>query len=548
MPELLLISRLAVTSDLDGSTSYIDLKCPPPLVVSSAKCAFDVPWPKGGAGTVQAQLKTMTTRHWDVHSGTPRPFNFDRAEQLALGQCVSVDRTYLGESAINTTAGAAPTRPLVTLVTGVDAFLGAVKLNLTRLGLPTSTVGQLLNINKPGASAAAPPAGADARRRLLQEVEGDSVIITAAAAPEADESVGEEVTVGEGSEDAAAPKGATAVSVLLPFLHPQKVLSGVPPPGPGARTPLTLCGSDTLTWTEQFGGAPVEACGELFNALSVISVTPNGTAAGAQAPLHFNTSLPVVVAGCDLKPSVKLLSLRSSATRGFKWTVAARAGDKALAAAAGSGATAVARYTVSYDRAVGLTSFNLEPAVLLLNPFAKALPLRGVYATVSAKGQPDVTARLSCKGVAGPAGGILLPAAPSPSAPVPVGCIGSVPLPGALVGNITITTDTAAGNVTSAPAPFDVTKAVDEVHQGGDAARCINVAGGFDSSPAADAAGAMSAAPLLPMTLTAGAPRPNQQLCDSTRFTFNATFGPFSAAPEACGAFAVSGRGRGGRA
>jgi hypothetical protein len=572
MPELLLISRLMVTSDVDGSISYIDLKCPPPVLVSSAKCAFDVPWPKGGGGTVQAQLKSMTARQWDVHSGTPRPFNFDRANALDLGKCVTLDRAYYGSSAINTTGGAAPTRPLVNLVTGVDAFLGAVNVNLTRLGLPTSTVSQLLGVATAGGAGgrALPPS-----RRLLQDVvtaaslgdSGDyyyygdgSGTVTAAAAPEEAEGgdVGEEVTVGEGSEgaDEAAPaaaasavragaKGAkpgaatpsAAVSVLLPFLHPQKVLSGVPPPGPGARAPLTLCDSDTITWTEQFGGAPAEACGELFNALSVLTLTPNGTAAGAQPPLKFNASLPVVVAGCDLKPSVKLLSLRSSATRGYKWSVSAKAGDKALTAAAGSGAPTVARYTVAYDRAVGLSSYTLEPALLLLNPFAKALPLRGVYATVSAPGAPPVTARLSCKGVAGPNGGILLPAAPSPSAPVPVGCIGAVPLPTGVSGNLTITTDTAAGNVTSAPTPFDLSKGVDEVAQGGDANRCITVAGGFDSGAAAG--GAAAATPLLPMTLTAGAPRPNQQLCDSAKFAFNATFGPFSTSPDACGSFAV---------
>ena len=554
VPEVLPVARLAVTTP-DGATRHVDAKCPPTVVVMSSTCRFDVPWPAGGSGTVQAQLKTLAARTFDVHSGTPKPFDFAAPEESHVGACLALERTYVGQSAINSTAGPTPERPLVNLVTGVDALLGAVNVDLSRYGLPGSSVGQLLGL-QPGStvpnagallSAARDVAAATSTKRVLlqqQQADGGSgeEVSFDGAALDGDPQAAAEALWGPAASSGGAggaagaagdAAGASAVSKaladMLPYLHPLKIVSGSAPPGHGARVPMTVCQSANVTWAEQFGGASMEDCGAMYNALSALTLTPNGT--NAQPPLRLNASLPVVVSGCDLRPTVKLLGMRSTAAKAYSWSVTARAHDRAVAIPAAPGAPpGTARFTVEYRRAPAPTgNFTLEPALLLLNPFAKALPVKGVYASVAVRGLPPIVTRLGCMGApasgAGAAAELLLPAAKSPSNPVPVGCVGSVPLPGPVAGEISIITEAASGNKTSDAAPFDLsTGKVDEVVDS-PRSRCVTVAGGFERG----STGGDDVRALAPVRVAGAVPQPGTQICESRSFTFD---GLLAATPD----------------
>jgi hypothetical protein len=324
---------------------------------------------------------------------------------------------------------------------------------------------------------------------------------------------------------------------MLPYLHPLKVIAGTAPPPPGTRVPLTVCKSDNITWTEQFGGAPVEACGELYQALTTLTFAPNGTDAGAQPPIRFNSSLPVVVSNCEVKPGVKLLTVRSSATNATRWAVAAVSGDRGAGLAAPlPGRQLSTRYAVAYNRTFSLSDFTLEPALLLLNPFAKPITLSGVFATVKVPGAKDVVTRLNCTG-ANAGGELTLPAAPLGSAaPVPVGCVGAVRLAGPAAGTISVTTVSSGGNVTSPPSPFNITRRVDQIVQPSAEERCVRVTGAFDKGPTTN-----DASPTTPVSTVGTMPRPYQQLCEPAKFVFEAKFGPFdNNDPLGCAHYLVS--------
>lgn len=541
MPDVLSVARLAITSN-SGAVKYLDLKCPP-VVLGGAKCTFDAPWPQGGSGMVQAQLKTFRSRTFDVHSGTPKPFDFSNAETLQLGSCLAVTRSYVGKSAVNVSGMAVA--PLVTFVTGVDSFLGAVNVNLTRYGLKDDSVGSLFGMGRrllyEDATEEDYTQGSDGSDQAAQGSSSQDQQVDGGVAPDDQE-----------ADAAAAPAGAaTAVSLvtdpvaavgsgLLPFLHPQKILSGISPPSP-SKAPLTVCDTKTLSWVEQFGGTGVDSCGQIFNALSTVTLTPNGTvAAGAQAPRLHNVSLPVLVAGCALKPAMKLLAVRTAAVKAYSWSVSAKSQDKGLEISQAAGKPATAKYLVAYNRTTALTNYTLEPALLLMNPFARALPLKSVFATVKVNGQPDIMSFLTCKGGSNVTGTVALPPAPSATTPVPIGCIGKIPLPGPLVGLVTFTALTTSGNVTTSPVGFDASdNSVDASEESG---RCISIDGGFSTpdNAVSDAVVAMLPPFLTPFKVGASAPQAQQQLCEPKKFAFNATFGPLADQATDCGKFVVS--------
>ncbi|GBF91636.1 hypothetical protein Rsub_03940 [Raphidocelis subcapitata] len=465
-------------------TTFVDVHCPGTVVIpglGGLKCTFSIPWNGERVGTVQAQVRSVAAAAFDVTSGTPKAFDFGSPSPVELGACVSVERSYVGETALNQTA-----RPMATLVSGVDALLGSLRVNLTRIGLAKPSFAELLGVS----DGPVPPA-----RRLLAE--------------------------------AAAAEAARAA---LPFLHPAKVSAGAAPPAPGARGgPLTVCGNESISWSEQFAGAPVESCGELYNALSTLTVAPNGTALGAQPALRANTSLPVVVTGCSLRPAVKLLAVRAANVKSYAWSVSAKAQDKGLDLSVASGKPVVARYTVTYNRTESVGNYTLEPAIVLLNPYAKAVPVFSVTATVKVPGRPDASARLRCKG-AGANGGLVLPPAPAGGAPVPVGCVGTIALPGPVAGAIVVAADTKEGPVESPPAPFDARNAEVVVS---DRMRCIVLDAGFSAS-------APSGPPVLaPTYTTPSAPKARQQLCEPRKFVFTAAFGPYAGPNAPCGSFAA---------
>jgi len=504
VPDVLTAARLAISTLLTSgnettlNVTYVDLKCPSQVILPSAggigglKCTFNTPWNTSVAGAVQAQIKTVTAKLFDVHSGTPKPFDFAGAAPVDLGSCVDVDRRYVGESGINE-------KPVTTLIDGVDAFLGLVRANLTRIGLPKARLAEMLRRD------------AGALRRLLAD-------------PEADAAKLEE------------PESAVVSTAGLKYIHPLKVFNGEAPPTPSSNSPLQLCKSATLTWTEQFGIAPVATCGEVYNALSTVVVTPNGTLMGAQPALTVNVSLPVRVSGCEAKPGVKLLAARAGAVRGYAWTVSAKAQDRLLATAQTANRPIVARYSVTYNRTTTIGAYTVEPAVALTNPFTTPMPIESVLATVSIHGKPAIVKSMRCKG-AGVSegsgyGSVLLPAAPLGAAPAPVGCVASIPLEGPQAGNVSITAVFKDGNITLAPTPFDARTAVDITTS--DKLKCVTVDGGFVANAGANAKA------LLPTMTSGSAPRPHQLLCEPRKFAFNATFGPYTEQKDVCGSFVVS--------
>jgi len=463
-----------------------------------------------------------------VHSGTPKPFNFGNADTIKLGSCVSVDHAYVGKSAINTT-GLATERPLVSLVAGVDTLTRALNMNLTRYGLPSASLGQLFGFR----------IGSVRHRRLAQS-EGVATLSefppakTSPALASSGEDQEDDAAAGAAEAEEANQDDIAAKLALLPYLHPIKVLSGVAPPLPGSRVPMSICRSDNITWTEQFGGAGLASCPGSFHALSTLTFTPNGTALGAQKALKLNASMPVVLTNCEMKPTIKVLAVRSSAVKANVWSVTAKAAQPTITAARPADA-AVAKYTVTYNRTQGLANYTLEPAVLLTNPFAKAMPVSSVYVRAQSPGYKDMVVRLTCKGANGLTGSLVLPTAAPATGPVPIGCIGKLRLPGALAGTLTITTVTPTGNVTSTPTPFDVTKGVDDVGPGSDIGKCVAIDGKFDSG----SAGGDDVAAVQP-TKTFGAPVPKTVLCEPKRYTFDASFGPFNNKPNnGCGSYLV---------
>jgi hypothetical protein len=403
--------------------------------------------------------------------------------------------------------------------------------------LPAKAAPAAKELPKPEAAKDAPAAPLPAKEDAAAPLPAKELPKPAPAAPLAALAAGATTPAGRRRLLVAAVSAALtpeATRALMPYLHPVKVLNGAAPPAPGARAPLTVCSSQTVSWTEQFSGAPVEACGELYNALQTVKLTPTG-GAGAPAPVERNVSLPVLVSGCSLKPSVKLLAARVQATRSYTWSVNARASDKGLAVAQSDATPVVARYAVAYNRTEVLSNYTIEPAIVLLNPFAKAVPVFGVYATVKIPGKEDITARLRCKG-AGANGALVLPAAPAGAAPQPVACIGTVPLPAGAAGELTVTAETRDGATTSAPASFNAAGPALEV-TASDKLRCVTIDGGFSSASPGG-----GPAPLVPTSTSPAAPRPKQVLCEPRRFVFSATFGPFTAANSECGTFVVSRR------
>lgn len=502
--------RLAVTSPGRNAT-YIELRCPPLVSAAGVRCAFDAPWNATKIGSVQVQLKSITAKGFDVTSGTPRPFDFSSPASVVLGDCVSAQRAYVGESAIAAAGGSVAVRPLANLVNGMDALMGAVRLNISRLGLPKDTFGELLGLAAPAGDASKAFEGLSVRRLARRLLAG----LAGAAAPAS-----------------AASAGSAAAGALLPYLHPLKAAGGVPP-APGSKTPLRVCKTETLSWTESFGGAPASSCGSMYNALSTLTFAPEGPAAAAQPPLARNVSLPVVVAGCSARPTLKLLALRAGAAREYTWGVASKALDKKVIVPEHNQSPVVAKYVVAYNRTSRLANFTLEPAVVLLNPFSAPVAVEGVTATVVAStraGERTSTVRLTCKGAG--AGLLALPPAPSPSTPVPIGCIGTVPLPaGASAGTITVAAKTAGGEVTVSEA-FDLRGAPVDVVSGPH--RCIQVDSSFKSD---DLNGVL---PLVPSKFYGSVPKGGATVCDSTKFTFIAEFPTKEAT---CGSYLVRARG-----
>ncbi|KAI8476235.1 MAG: hypothetical protein J3K34DRAFT_271984 [Monoraphidium minutum] len=237
VPEVMASVRLQVTSPGRAPT-FIDLKCPALIPAAGVKCSFDAPWTATKIGSVQAQVKSLASKAFDVNSGTPRPFDFTAPEVVTLGACATIDRAYVGKSEVSAAGGAMEVRPLVNLVNGVDAFIGATRLNLSRIGMPADSFGELL-----GMADGVAGAGDKRRRGLL------------ARAPAA----------------AAAAPGA-------PNLHPLRTLGGSVPPAPGSKTPLAICQNETLAWTEEFGGLSDAACGAAFDARSTLTLAPNAAA------------------------------------------------------------------------------------------------------------------------------------------------------------------------------------------------------------------------------------------------------------------------------
>jgi hypothetical protein len=503
VPELLPTGsvRIAVTSPGYNAT-YLDAKCPPVVGPGGAKCTFDAPWSATKIGSVQAQLKSLAASSFDVNSGTKRPFDFSSPQIIDLGACVNVDRAYLGESdvaAAPSAGGAKKPPPLNNLVNGVDALLGAVRVDLTRYGLPKDTFGELLGLGAPKVDDAS-------RRRLMASLD-----------PEANR--------------------ADAAAQLAPALHPLKLLSGAAPPPPGSGSPLRICKSQVLSWTEQFGGVGDSQCATVFSASQALSVSPNGTAAGAQPPIVRSIGLPVLVAGCDMKPAAKLLALRATATKAYSWTVSNKYLDKKFNVPQSNPNPVVARYSVAFNRTSSLTNYTLEPAVVLLNHFAAKLPVSAVYATIRLDDAPNaqLTAKLVCKGQS-ESGALVLPAAASASEPVPVGCVGSIQLPGpSATGTIVITTETPkSGNVTSDPSRFDLQGApVDVTAEKG---KCITVEGGFSDAVKNGVLG------IRPVRTNGPAIIGTQELCEPRKLGFSAEFGPFT--DGSCGNFVVGGPAR----
>jgi hypothetical protein len=452
---------------------------------------------------------------------------------MDLGACVSVERTYTGRSIINGTHWVAPGKPLAGLVSGVDSLLGTVGVNLTHYGLPASSVGEitrLLNL----------PVGRR-RRVLLAGGEGEVLVGRAANANATSAVMG-----GSEAEDVSDPFDAAALA-LMPFVHPLKVLSGAVPPGPRSGNPLKFCSNHTLSWTELFGGAKVDACGDMYNALSNLLITPDFSGAGAQPVLSRNVSLPVLIAGCALTPTAKLLAMHSAAAKAHTWSVSAQPQDKkTIDISQPSHKPAVAKFQVTFNRTTTLTNFTLEPAMVLLNPFAKPLNVAGVYATISINGLPDVVSALLCKGAVNGSTSFVLPPTPSAGVPVPIGCVGSIPLPGPAIGTISVTTvTTSAGNITSLHALFDTISGVDDISA--EEGRCATVTGAFAGGrPAGSVGPAPVVAGLVPAKVGGNMPPQSKvELCEPRKFVFNATFGPFADKFTSCGSFMVSGFGQG---
>eukprot|EP00775_Hariotina_reticulata_P001893 gene1893-2227_t len=160
---------------------------------------------------------------------------------------------------------------------------------------------------------------------------------------------------------------------------PSAVQGRVPPSASGLLAiPVSLCGNQTIEWTEAFGPFGSLECGTKMS-VTGITIKPKGN---EEAIINTALSYPIMVKGCGMVPVLSIAGMRTTAKKTHTWTV-----DKAINPAQGLNLgyseQDFLKYDITYNRTANISHRKIQVLIKLVNTLAAPITLTKVIYSIT---------------------------------------------------------------------------------------------------------------------------------------------------------------------